>query len=76
MNADPATAIEISDHRACAVALFNYTWTLLEKTGRAPEESDEMVRAAYASRWHWGVAGEAIEKDGDRAWLAENLSEL
>ncbi len=22
------------------------------------------------------VAGEAIEKDGDRAWLAENLSEL
>ena len=39
MNADPATAIEISDHRACAVALFNYTWTLLEKTGRTDRKS-------------------------------------
>jgi hypothetical protein len=59
MNKDPHAAIDAA-HRASAVSLFNYTWTLLDKNDRTREESDEMVRAAYASRWHWGVVGEPI----------------
>jgi len=60
MNKDPHAAIDAAAHRACAVSLFNYTWTLLDKRDRTPEDRDEMVRAAYASRWHWGVVGEPI----------------
>ncbi|MDP7028894.1 MAG: hypothetical protein QF733_01575 [Phycisphaerales bacterium] len=60
MKSDPATAIDPAAHRACGVALFNYVWTLLDKEDRTREESDEMVRAAYASRWHWGIVGEPI----------------
>ncbi|MDP6480208.1 MAG: hypothetical protein QGI75_09220 [Phycisphaerales bacterium] len=60
MTADPIAAIDAAGHRASAVSLFNYTWTLLDKEDRTREESDEMVRAAYASRWHWGVVGEPI----------------
>ncbi|MDP6987496.1 MAG: hypothetical protein QGG74_05575 [Phycisphaerales bacterium] len=60
MTADPFAAIDAAGHRASAVSLFNYTWTLLDKNDRTREESDEMVRAAYASRWHWGVVGEPI----------------
>ena len=60
MNADSTTAIDSAAHRDCAVSLFNYTWTLLNKIDRTSEESNEMVRSAYASRWHWGVVGEPI----------------
>ncbi len=60
MKTDPMAAIDPAAHRACGVSLFNYTWTLLDKADRTPEETDEMVRAAYASRWHWGVVGEPI----------------
>jgi DNA-binding transcriptional MerR regulator len=45
---DPAT------RRKLASDLFNYTWTLLERTDRTPEQSDEMIHCAHASRYHWG----------------------
>jgi DNA-binding transcriptional MerR regulator len=51
---DPAT------HRAVGVALFNHTWTLLEKADRTPAETDEMIHAAHASRFHWGRALDAV----------------
>jgi hypothetical protein len=60
MNADPTAAIDSDEHRACAVSLFNYTWTLLNNANRTAAEDDEMIRAAYASRWHWGVVGTPI----------------
>jgi hypothetical protein len=42
-------------HRKQAVDLFNYTWTLLDKEKRTPEEDEEMVNASHASRYHWEV---------------------
>jgi len=60
MKKNPQQAIDAAAHRACAVSLFNYTWTLLDNAARTAEDSDEMIRAAYASRWHWGVVGEPI----------------
>ncbi len=47
----------MTDHRQLAVDLFNYTWTLLDNENRTPEQDEEMVHAAYASRHHWGIAG-------------------
>lgn len=47
-------------HRKFAVDLFNHTWNLLDKADRTPEEDDEMIHAAHASRFHWGKIGTAI----------------
>ena len=45
---DPAT------RRKLAGDLFNHTWTLLERTERTPDQDDEMIHSAHASRYHWG----------------------
>ena len=46
-------------HRQLGVDLFNHVWTLLAKPQRTPEEDDEMIHAAHASRHHWSRAGTA-----------------
>jgi hypothetical protein len=43
--------------RQLAVGLFNHVWTLLELNERSPEQDDEMIHAAHASRFHWGEVG-------------------
>jgi hypothetical protein len=58
---DPLTDIEGATHRAIGTALFNHTWTLLEKPDRTPAETDEMIHAAHASRFHWSRA-DGVEK--------------
>lgn len=51
---DPTT------RRKLAADLFNHTWTLLETERRTPEQDDEMLHAAHASRFHWGEVGEPV----------------
>jgi DNA-binding transcriptional MerR regulator len=46
--------------RKAAADLFNYTWTLLEKTDRTERETDLMVHAAHASRFMWEDIGEPV----------------
>ena len=48
------------DHRQLAVDLFNRTWELLDQGERTRAEDDEMIHTAHASRYHWGLAGTAI----------------
>lgn len=55
-TADALTELDGATHRALGVALFNYVWTLLEKADRTPAETDEMIHAAHASRFHWSRA--------------------
>jgi hypothetical protein len=45
------------EHKKFAVALFNLTWSLLDKKDRTKEEDDKMIHAAHASRFHWGEIG-------------------
>lgn len=49
------TMTEREWHRKQAAALFNHVWRLLEKKRRTRDEDDEMIHAAHASRYHWGV---------------------
>jgi DNA-binding transcriptional MerR regulator len=42
------------DERRLGAALFNATWTLLEKENRTREDDDAMLHMAHASRHHWG----------------------
>ena len=46
--------------RRTAVDLFNYTWTLLERSDRTKSDDDLMVHAAHASRFHWDSIGEPV----------------
>jgi len=47
-------------HRKFAVDAFNKTWDLIDKTDRSQEEVDRMINTAHASRYHWEIAGEAV----------------
>lgn len=47
-------------HRKFAVAAFNQTWDLIDKLDRTPEEIDRMINTAHASRYHWEIAGDAV----------------
>ena len=51
------TELDAAAHRRLGVDLFNFTWTLIEKADRTPAETDEMIHAAHASRYHWSKAG-------------------
>jgi hypothetical protein len=45
-------------HKRMATSLFNAVWELLDKgEQRTPDETDTMVHAAHASRYHWGEIG-------------------
>ena len=46
-----------SDDRQQAVDLFNRVWKLMETPDRTPEQDDEMIHAAHASRHHWAAVG-------------------
>ena len=47
---------ELKWHRKMAAQLFNHTWDLIDKGDkRTPEENDEMIHSAHASRYHWIV---------------------
>jgi DNA-binding transcriptional MerR regulator len=60
--AAPTTRSEIdpTTRRKLAADLFNHVWTLLEMEHRTPEQDDEMLHAAHASRYHWGEIGEPV----------------
>ncbi|MCW2542460.1 MAG: HTH-type transcriptional regulator hmrR [Frankiales bacterium] len=48
-------------HRQLAAQTYNETWTLLE-AARSPAEDLDLLGHAFASRYHWSIAGGAQEK--------------
>jgi DNA-binding transcriptional MerR regulator len=48
------TELDRATRRKLAADLFNHTWTLLERPDRNPDQVDEMIHSAHASRYHWG----------------------
>jgi DNA-binding transcriptional MerR regulator len=57
----PTTAepMDQADERRLAAALFNGTWTLMEKETRSRDEDDAMLHMAHASAHHWRQVGTA-----------------
>jgi len=49
-------------HRRAAVDLFNFVWTLLDKSERSSDEIDAMINAAHASCYHWSRCGEPVNQ--------------
>jgi DNA-binding transcriptional MerR regulator len=58
----PAHDLDAADHRRLGKDLYNDVWTLLETADRTAEQTDEMIHAAHASRWHWTVGGEPANR--------------
>jgi len=59
----PPTKLPVLDReteRRLAAGLFNETWRFLDMPKRRPEQDDEMIHAAHASRYHWGNVGEPV----------------
>jgi lipopolysaccharide biosynthesis regulator YciM len=52
--------MNVEEQRTLAAGLFNAVWRLLEKPDRTPEEDDEMLHGAHASRYHWIRAGTRV----------------
>jgi hypothetical protein len=50
------------DEQKLAISLFNRVWELMEKPDRTHDEDDEMVHAAHASRYHWGIVGQPVHR--------------
>jgi len=46
-------------HRKTAKQCFNKTWDYLEKKNRTPDDDRQMLILAHASRYHWGLVGNA-----------------
>jgi DNA-binding transcriptional MerR regulator len=59
-----ATTVELdpADHRRIGKDLYNHVWTLLETADRTPQQTDEMIHAAHASRYHWTIGGEPAHR--------------
>ena len=51
-----------ADHRQLGKELYNRVWTLLENPDRTPEQTDEMIHAAHASRYHWTLGGDPAHR--------------
>lgn len=45
------------DHRKIAVETYNHCWDLLDRDDRSPDEDFELLTSAFASRYHWSLAG-------------------
>lgn len=54
--------VDPSLQRSLAKELFNRTWDLLGKARRTAAEDEEMLYAAYASRYHWGEVGRPVNR--------------
>ena len=64
--------VDASAERQLAVDLFNHCWTLLDLAQRTPEQEDELIHAAHASRHHWGRVG-APENLARGEWLCSRV---
>jgi hypothetical protein len=49
--------VDPQERRQLAVDLFNHAWRLMELPERTPEQDDELINAAHASRHHWAEVG-------------------
>ncbi|MFI5449623.1 MAG: hypothetical protein ACHQ03_07655 [Candidatus Bathyarchaeia archaeon] len=56
----PALSKQESEfNRKTAKQCFNKTWDYLEKKNRTPDDDRQMLILAHASRYHWGLVGNA-----------------
>jgi hypothetical protein len=59
-------------HKTFALETNHLLWSLLSQAKRSPEEDEQMIHAAHASRFHWGEIGTPVHRTrGD--WLLSHV---
>lgn len=66
----------MTDHRALAIGYFNAAWDLIDAASRTPEEDQEMLSLALASRQHWVEAGGSLENLVVADWQVAHVASL
>ena len=59
----PRTRLHVLDsatERKLAAGLYNEVWRLMEMESRTAKQTDAMIHAAHASRYHWGRVGAPV----------------
>lgn len=64
--------LDSATHRKLGVGLYNFTWTLMEKPDRTADETDLMIHAAHASRYHWEMVAENVNRSRGE-WLCSRV---
>ncbi len=72
--------MEKETHKKLAIEAFNKTWDYLDLESRNNEETLEMIHLSHASRYHWGFAGDELNKGRgewqiSRVYSVSNLGE-
>ena len=49
-------------HKKMGVDLFNFVWTMMEKSDRTIDDDDTMIHAAHASAHHWKQFGKPVNR--------------
>jgi hypothetical protein len=60
------------EHRQLGVDLYNRTWTLMQRSDRAPADDDEMLHCAHASAYHWLQVGTQANRARSE-WLCSRV---
>jgi hypothetical protein len=64
--------LDAATHRRLGVGLYNFTWTLMEKADRTPDDTDLMVHSAHASAFHWRQIGNVPNRSRGE-WLCSRV---
>lgn len=64
--------LDNATHRKLGVGLYNFAWTLMEKADRTADETDLLIHAAHASRYHWEKVALAVNRARGE-WLCSRV---
>jgi hypothetical protein len=69
-----AVDLTAEEHRERGIEIFNATWALLDKPDRTAEDNEAMIRAAYASAYHWSLAARrTVENEVRGEWMLSRV---
>ncbi len=72
MSEEQKQFTEQEAHEHFGVSLNSLVWQLLVKPDRSPEDNEKMIKAAYASCYHWGEVGTAVNQARGE-WLISHV---
>ena len=71
---EPRHELDAEAHRDLGVASNQEVWRLMATLDRTPDDDEAMVRAAYASAYHWARAARRTPaKDARAEWMISHV---
>ena len=65
------------EHRERGIEIFGLTWALVDRSDRTADDNEAMIRAAYASAYHWSLAARrTVENEVRGEWMLSRVHAL